>query len=178
MRRAPTVASVTADLLAAVPPDVRADLTEEDPAAAIEVHFPPVRIKALPVAHLGDDCSTDGFYDSEIEPGRPWILYADDASPERVRFTLLHELGHHLLATSATHLLDDIDRIGHSPEGAKRTEELVCHAFAGNLLVPEALVDSIMAGDQLVPQHVVELHAQSWGSWEAVSVRASERIRG
>src|SRR5437870_48655 len=87
-------------------------------------------------------------------------------------------LGHHLLATSATHLLDDIDRIGHSPEGAKRTEELVCHAFAGNLLVPEALVDSIMAGDQLVPQHVVELHAQSWGSWEAVSVRASERIRG
>src|ERR1700724_3309022 len=103
--RAPTVAMVVTDLLSLVPVDFRLDLIAEDPLTALEVHFAPLRVRALPVARMGDDCSVDGYYESYVDPARPCILYSADASPARVRFTLLHELGHHLIATSAAHLL-------------------------------------------------------------------------
>jgi Zn-dependent peptidase ImmA (M78 family) len=46
---------------------------------------------------------------TSLERSRTPILLANEVSPPRARFTLLHELGHHLLATHVTHLLDDID---------------------------------------------------------------------
>lgn len=91
--------SITAALLAHVGPDAEADLQTEDPCAAVELYFGPIGFQALPSRQLADnDCSTDGYYDPHLDPTLPWIIYADDVHERRVRFTVLHELGHHLLA--------------------------------------------------------------------------------
>ena len=92
----PTIESVTHDLLGLIDDQTRLDLVGEDPALAIEVHFDDVRVQALPDRRvIGDDCSTDGFYDPTTDARSPWIFYAEDVVPQRARFTLLHELGHH-----------------------------------------------------------------------------------
>ena len=106
----PTVETITAALLSHVPADVLDDLRTEDPVAAIEVHFPPIKVMALPRSGVVGECSTDGFYDPEITPGMPRIFYADDVAESRVRFTVLHELGHHLFVNDAATLLDDLDQ--------------------------------------------------------------------
>jgi hypothetical protein len=174
-----TVATVANELVALLEEDARRDLAEEDAAIAIEVHFPPVEVVALPWRDLeGDACSTDGYYEAFLDPTTPRIVFADDVTPARARFTLLHELGHHLLATAGAHLLDDIDRIGGSSEGATRTEELVCHDFAGTLLVPDDLMAQVVGDGRLAPRHVRELKERTSASWEAVAVRASARIAG
>ncbi len=103
------------------------------------------------------------------------ILYADDVAPERARFTILHELGHHLLASSATHLLDDIDLLAGDRSEPSAVEEAVCHRFAGLVLVPDDVLDDIVGAERLAPSHVMDLRAQTTASWEAIAVRASGR---
>jgi hypothetical protein len=120
-------------------------------------------------------CSTDGYYDSEIDPRQPWIVFAEDVHDARIRFTILHELGHHLLVTAAASLLDDIDVLGASSgAGAIQTEEAICHRFAGILLVPDELLIDTVGTDRIVPEHVVVIHEHSSASWEAVAVRVAE----
>lgn len=178
--RAPTIESITAQLIALVPNDARGDLVDEDPASAIAVYFEPVGLRKLPRRSLiADDCSTDGYYEPFIDPAQPWIIYADDVAPPRVRFTLLHELGHHLFNTSAAPLLDDLDRLGGSSERARRLEETVCHQFASELLLPTELVDEILpANGAVLPAHVRELHERAEAvSLDAASVRVAGRLR-
>jgi hypothetical protein len=116
----------------------------------------------------------DGYYDFEIDPAQPWIIYADDVSPARIRFTILHELGHHLLLTVADALLDDLDLLGASGDGAVDAEEAVCHRFAGNLLIPDELLSETIGSAPVVPDHVVAVHERASASWEAVAVRVAE----
>src|ERR1700728_2149946 len=95
--RAPTLESIVSALLAHLSDDVRSDLRSEDPATAIELYFGPIGFQPLPSARLAKgQCATDGCYDSQIDSSRPWIIYADDVHESRIRFTILHELGHHL----------------------------------------------------------------------------------
>ena len=155
------------------------DLVDEDPESAIGLYFDPVGLQPLPHRDLvADDCSTDGYYDPFVDPTRPWIFYAQDVAPSRVRFTLLHELGHHLFNTSAAWLLDDLDRLGGSSERAKRIEETVCHQFASELLLPTELVDEILPSNGAVlPAHVRELHERAnTVSLDAVAVLAAGRL--
>ncbi|MFT3855703.1 MAG: ImmA/IrrE family metallo-endopeptidase [Ilumatobacteraceae bacterium] len=175
--RRPTLDTVTEALIELVAPYLD-DLATEDPSAAVETYFEPVAVKSLPSARLtSGDCSVDGFYESNVDPARPWILYAADVVAERARFTILHELGHHLLNTTAAHLLDDIDMLGATYRGAVEAEEAVCHRFAGKVLIPQGLVDSMFAGDVPVPREIAALHERSMASWEAVAVRAAEAAR-
>jgi len=178
--RVSTIERITAQLIAHVPDDARGDLVDEDPESVIAVYFDPIGLQPLPRRDLvADDCSTDGYYDPFIDPARPWIIYADDVAPSRIRFTLLHELGHHLLNTSAAALLDDLDELGGSSERAKRFEESVCHQFASELLLPTQLVDEILpASGAVMPAHVRELHQRSEKvSLDAVAVRVAARLR-
>jgi hypothetical protein len=173
--RPPTLGSITAALIGHVPPDAVEDLRSEDPASAVEVHFGPIGFQPLPGAQLASgQCATDGYYDFEIDPAQPWIIYADDVSPARIRFTILHELGHHLLLTVANAHLDDLDLLGGSGDGALRAEEAVCHRFAGNLLVPDELLSETIGTNRVVPEHVVAIHEKASASWEAVAVRVAE----
>lgn len=170
----PTIGSVVDELVRYITHCID-DLSSEDPAAAVELYFEPVRVRSLPSAELaGAECSIDGFYEASLDPGRPWILYADDVNPARTRFTILHELGHHLLMSAAADLLDAIDQIGGSPEAAIKVEELVCHAFASQVLIPQRIVDRVVDPAALRAEQVVELKESSNASWEAAAVRAAE----
>ncbi|MBI4933148.1 MAG: ImmA/IrrE family metallo-endopeptidase [Actinobacteria bacterium] len=134
-----------------------------------------MRVRSLPAAELSaGECSIDGFYETNVDPTRPWILYADDVNPARARFTILHELGHHLLATAASELLDDLDAIGGSALGAIKAEESVCHGFAGRVLIPQHIVDRTLEPAALRADQVIALKDASTASWEAVAVRAAE----
>jgi hypothetical protein len=173
-RRAPTLGSVAASLLQHVDDEARADLRSENPAAAVELYFGPIGCQPLPSAKVvHGSCSIDGYYTTDVDT-QPWIFYADDVHRDRVRFTILHELGHHLLVTLAAALLDDIDVLGGSADGAIQTEESVCHRFAGKLLVPDELLVEMIGNDRVTPEHVVTVHEKAAASWEAVAVRVAE----
>lgn len=166
------VARISADTLAAL---------RLDTATAITSAFGPIRLHALPSVKVGDtdQCSTDGYYTATLG-NTPAILYADDQAPVRVRFTLLHELGHHLLQTAHADLLDPIDEIGATMRGgADAAEELVCHAFASRVLIPDAVLPTIPRGGRLRAEQVIAIHAAApTASWEAVAVRCAQLIPG
>lgn len=170
----PTVESIASALLALVPEDVRVDLRSEDPAIAVELYFGPIGCQALSSrSFVAGDCSIDGYYVSGLD-SKPWIVYASDVHLDRARFTILHELGHHLFVTVAAELLDELDVLGGSAEGAIRAEEAVCHRFAASLLVPDELLREIIGDHPVTPQHIVSLHDRAAASWEAVAIRAAE----
>ncbi|MHB8290510.1 MAG: ImmA/IrrE family metallo-endopeptidase [Acidimicrobiales bacterium] len=174
-RRAPTVESIAAALLEHVSEEVRSDLRSEQPASAVELYFGPIGCQALPCAGITrGSCSIDGYYTSDVDPKQPWIFYANDVHEDRIRFTVLHELGHHLIVTVADSLLDDLDVVGGSAKGAIQAEETVCHRFAGNLLVPNELLNETIGGDRILPEHVVAIHELGAASWEACAVRIAE----
>src|SRR4029450_1747444 len=89
-------------------------------------------------------CECDGYYESTLPPGRAWILDRDDVAPGRVRFTLLHELGHPLIWDADAQLLDLIDAIAGDQGDPAQVEERVCHRFAATLLVSDKLLDAAL----------------------------------
>lgn len=177
VRRTPTVESIATALLDYVAEDVRTDLCSEHPAAAVEAHFGPIGCQALPGANINrGSCSIDGHYEPNLDPERPWIFYADDVHEDRVRFTILHEVGHHLLVNVAAELLDDLDTLGGSADSAAQVEEVVCHRFAGCLLVPDELLHGTIGGQRVTPDHVVAVHEKGAASWEACAVRVAQTM--
>lgn len=177
--RPQSVELVAESLQHLIPRDAVNDLRSEDPASAIEVHFEPVIVRQLPAVNFrGAECSIDGYYEASLNPDQPSILYSAEVSPERARFTILHELGHHLLAGVGAELLDDLDRLGGSAAGAARLEEIACHQLAGRLLIPSSDLDDVIGRETLRPAHIVELHARTNASWEAVAVRAAGHADG
>ncbi len=179
-----SIRRISAGLLDLVPPEVLEDLRTEDPASAVEVHFSPIGLHQLPVARdtagdgSVDDCSVDGYYDPITDPRQPWIFYSADVVPARMRFTVIHELGHHLFATDGAHFLDDLDRLASSATGAARNEEAACQQFAGEVLVPRETLDAVVGGNMLVPRHIPQLRESTGASWEAVAVGAANHVVG
>jgi Zn-dependent peptidase ImmA (M78 family) len=169
--------AIAATMVAALAHDVVVDLSDEEIITAIEVHFDPLRVRDLPtVDFAGSDCSTDGFYVEELG-SRPWIFYADEGNDARIRFTLLHELGHHLLVTEQARLLDEIDRLAGPSTPPTAVEENVCHSFAGRILISDEMLRDVIGDDRLMPKHIEDLHAASRASWEASAVRAASSRR-
>jgi hypothetical protein len=172
--RSPTLESIAAALLEHVTEEMRTDLRSEEPTSAVELYFGPIGCQALPSANIvRGSCSIDGYYTPDVD-SQPWIFYANDVHEDRARFTVLHELGHHLLMTVADSLLDAIDVLGGSAEAAILTEEAVCHRFAGNLLVPDELLVETIGNARVKPEHVSTIHERGAASWEAVAVRVAE----
>ena len=168
------IRAVAEQMVELVSADAIHDLRLEDPASAVEVHYEPVRVHRLPRASLIEgSCSVDGYYNWSLDPDIPRIIYSDEVVAERARFTIIHELGHHILRTSGAWLLDDLDRIGGSAAGAERAEESACHQFAGQVLVPRRLLDDIIGSDVLSPSHVVRLREMTNASWAALAVSAA-----
>ena len=177
--RRDSIRRIATQLIALVQEDVLEDLRNQDPESALELYFAPLGLRPLPLASFStSDCSVDGFYDPEFDPRRPWIFYCTDVAESRVRFTLLHELGHHLFASVGAHLLDDLDRIARSAGEAAQLEEAVCHEFAGNVLVPDATLGDVVGDGPLVPRHVVSIRELTSASWEAIAVRTANWMMG
>ena len=173
------VRDVATEMIGLVSDAVLGGLQEGDPASTIETHYRPVRVRLLPPTGIpAQQCSLDGEYNDYLDPEQPLILYSNAGGPQRARFTIVHELGHHILATDGAFLLDDLDLIGEKYGGAGRAEEAACHQFAGRVLVPAELLGQIVGEGSLEPQHILRLHEESNASWEAVAIRAAEYARG
>ncbi len=166
-------------MLGLVSEEVRAEIIAE-PVAAVERWFHPVRVREVDLAESfsSDRCSCDGYYDTEITPGQPWILFRPDVVWERVLFTLLHELGHHLIRHVDEDLLDIVDQVAGPNGNPEHVEEQLCHGFAGEVLVPTELVESIVDGRRPTPDDIAQLKSSSNASWEAVAVRAARELSG
>jgi Zn-dependent peptidase ImmA (M78 family) len=83
-------------------------------------------------------CACDGVF---FPYPFPTIAYAPTPSSRRESFTLVHEFGHYLVrrndeVLSALHDLDD--------DAGRVAEERVCHAFAGQILVPDQIVNRVL----------------------------------
>lgn len=175
MRTEPKLDSLADALLAHVQP-VATELVE-DPVTTIEVLFGPVRVCALPQAWTSDECSCDGYYDTHVDPERPWILYDSSVTPKRRAHTLLHEFGHHLLATECCELLDGLDELAGDDGDSQAWEERLCHRFAARLLIPDELLDAVVCDDAVIrPAMVRQLFERGNASWEASALRLSERL--
>ena len=77
------------------------------------------------------------------------------------------------MVTDGAQLLDDLDRIGGSGNGASNAEESACHQFAGEVLVPAPLLREVIGDDVLKPQHLVRLHDRTSASWEVIAIQAA-----
>ncbi len=124
-----------------------------------------VRVLPLAVPALTDDCSCDGVFYPFPSPA---IGYTATQS-RRENFTLLHEFGHYLIR-SDDELLSDL---ADMDDGA---EERVCDSFAGRLLVPDDLIDGVLAGRRPEANDLLLLYKESIASREACAVRLAERI--
>jgi hypothetical protein len=148
------------------------------PARAIRWHFPSVTLQPLPLGSpfTSAACQCDGYYEPILTPGRPWILYRDDVSTERVRFTLLHELGHHLICAVDPSLYDQIDAVAGASGDPAEVEERVCQRFAATLLISDKLLDHVIGAAHPTVAHVQALRRLSPASWQAVAVRVAQRL--
>lgn len=118
-------------------------------------------------------CDVDGLYRGEFAPPRIGIAFSD--TPQRMNFTALHELGHHIQMTD-TELLDSLlDR----PDGGNALEEEACDAFASAILIPELIASSVL-GDGTPSAEAVARLWTTLGtvSRSAIAIRAVRQIVG
>jgi Zn-dependent peptidase ImmA (M78 family) len=83
--------------------------------------------------------SLSGFitYDDPAKKTNPRIFIEKSMNPERKRFTLAHELGHHFLHEGIKLRLDNLD---YSASDKNTTEETEANYFAASLLIPKELL--------------------------------------
>lgn len=112
------------------------------------------------------ECPIDGTYD----PDTTTIRYRPSRTPARDHFTLLHELGHHLLAMSVEWSLDIAPELDKARIG-KTVEERLVSTFASRLLVPEDLTRIAFASG-VTSDAVSKLNRATQASPTACLVRA------
>lgn len=142
---------------------------EADPWSAIPaLHELQIEV----VINLPGGCSIDGHYDRE----RRLIKVVDRWSDRRMAFTLLHELGHHLLRgdkSCVSHLASITNAKSRHP-----AEEAIADAFAAEVLIPTAVADEVLGGGIIRARSVAALFEQRPASRSACAVRASQACKG
>lgn len=147
-------------------PQLLVDLANE-PAAVIESHFGlTVEIRDHFDPKITSSVVGDYF------PNQQRIVIGQALSTGRMRFTALHELAHHLIATRHEELA--LELMG--PPHQYALEEAICDSFAGQVLIPDALVDEVLEGEPPEAASVVALHSRSSASRAAAAVRAAEHL--
>ncbi len=150
------------------------------PARTIQRHFPALSLQPLPSGSpfTSAVCQCDGYYEPRLTPGRPWLVYRIDVAAERVRFTLLHELGHYLIDAIDPGLYDLIDALAGSVGDPAEIEERICQRFAATLLISDKLLDHVVGSAHPTAAHIHALRRLSPASWQAVAVRVAQRLSG
>lgn len=113
-------------------------------------------------------CALDGTY-APLRGGGALITVADDASPARQRFTVLHEFGHHLVYRDAE--LADLD----VPDSDRRDEE-ICNEVATSLLIPAVVVASVLTRSHVTAEEIALLHAKVGASRAACCVSGARHL--
>ncbi len=111
-------------------------------------------------------CEVSGVYLGQIEPPQIGIAYSD--TTQRMHFTALHELGHHIQLNDddiSVALLNELDQ-------GTALEEAACDAFAAAILIPEHIAEAHLG--KTTPSAVQV--ARLWRNLETVS-RSAVAIR-
>jgi Zn-dependent peptidase ImmA (M78 family)/DNA-binding XRE family transcriptional regulator len=149
------------------------DAAEQLLAAAKLTDAPPVDVAQLArrcgVRVLGFDFAgmVDGLV-AQLPDGPAIGLDTGQPNEQRRRFTLAHELGHHLLRHSASFHLDFFDAGGSAGDapGYNWQHERAANEFAANLLMPADLVrresDRVSAINQLAVAFDVSRQAMAF----------------
>ena len=99
------------------------------------------------------------------------ILYAPTPFSRRENFTLAHELGHWLVEQ-----VDELyDWLADQRDPA-RTLETLCDRIAQRLLLPEGVVDSVVADGPIRARQVLELYQASHASSPVCSIALARRL--
>ena len=134
----------------------------EDPLSVIPELYG-LKLKLVPET---DDCPLHGTYFA----GTRSMTVAKTASRGRVRFSALHELGHHLIDVAGMRLdLEDFEEPG-------QVEEAVCDEFAAAILLPDEMVDEHIPETGPTAADVIALWEASHASRAAACVAASRRL--
>lgn len=157
------------ELAAGLSEDLRERLAQ-DPFQTIPEAFSLDVVPVPPGAGDGE-CSCDGMLDST---GRR-ILVAETPFSRRSLFTVLHEVGHHLLWGSED-LLSAVYSLDPGGQG-RLPEERVCDALAAAILVPEGLTKQLVSEGDITADTFVKLFDRSMGSREACAVRLAQQLR-
>jgi hypothetical protein len=148
------------------------EILREDPFEAIPLIDPEVTIELVSY-EPGEGCSVEGLYHEATRS----ITVQAARSSRRTRFTAIHEFGH----DRSRHIVDVARHLtSFSAAASRREEEGIADAFAGAVLIPDHVVDSVLDGRQATAKHLVELfhHPRAVGSREACCVRVAQRMRG
>lgn len=129
-----------------------------------------IRVMPLDDVPGSELCACDGMFSAWPTPN---IAYVPTPGSRREGFTLIHEFCHYLVrrnddVLSALHDMDD--------DAGRIAEERVCHAFAGQILVPDHVIVQVLAGKHPQACHLRQLVAASAGSLEACAVRLAEHL--
>lgn len=114
-------------------------------------------------------CSVAGAYLWGTEP--PTLVFAESMSTRRQRFTLLHELGHHIQSTDV-----GLGSALMQVEDSEEFEDAACDAFAAEILLPSALVGQIARHGPTV-ESAVNLFRSSKASRAAICVRLAKELK-
>ena len=138
----------------------------DDPASTVEARFD-VPVTLRPALTRASGCTVEGTYD----PGPPpRILAASDVAQARQRFTILHELGHHLIELDSS--LNDL-----SVRDADRRDEEICDEIAARVLMPESVREEVLPAGRFTARNVAELYQATSASRQACCVTAAHRLR-
>jgi len=141
------------------------------PVAAL--HELGVTVFELGERQVSDRCSCDGAYFPVPRAPRPAIGFVRTPGSRRENFTLMHELGHHLIRSDE----DLLSMIADDDLDPHVLEERICDAFAGRMLVADDVLSAIAGGHRPQAADLRLLFDGCSGSLEACAVRLAERLR-
>jgi hypothetical protein len=115
------------------------------------------------------DCSVAGAYlDGQV----PKIIGVAKAAPARMRFTALHELGHHIQRSDDDLMQSLLDR----PDQGRIAEEAACDLFAARILLPQSDVDRALGQSTPMAVSVRDLWQSHRASRDATAVAAVQKL--
>ena len=155
-----------AHLVGLVAEDLREGLAHDPEQVMVDAYGITVTYVA---ASTSSRCSIDGTYTANP----PAITVATSLSAGRERFSLLHELGHHLQRND----FDSIDVLNRAGKNRRTLEEDICDSFAAEILLPEPDVDDALDGQLPSAEALASLYKEHSASRAACCVRIAQRLR-
>lgn len=145
------------------------------------INTAPVDVEALAL-HLGFKVSRVELPDGEAgntfeRRGKKHIWVNDNDSVVRQRFTILHEIAHHVLELPSQHgekvPADELERFTGRPQ-----EEIACDIFAAECLVPWALIQPLAEDKDFTLEHIAELADHFQASRSCIASKFAQASEG
>lgn len=154
-------------LVASIPHKARQALAL-DPARGLAQQFD---VRIVPIEELRERRGAGGWCDGVSLTMDRVICYAPSPGSRRQNFTLIHELGHILIAEDS----DTLDWLADRPNPDSDQERL-CDAIATGILLPEQTINQILAGAAPTTDHLYQLYTSSQASEEVCAIALAARL--